>query len=73
MGLPTTILSENMGSEEDEKELIQAGNDLQVFIKSLAKKYPQLFKNRYCRMKIHPSMQHPFFPYEVSLEIKIEE
>jgi hypothetical protein len=62
-----------MVSDEEEKQFLQAMHDLEEFTKVFAKKYPKLFKNGYCGMKVHPSVQHPFFPYEVSLEIKTKE
>jgi len=58
-----------MPSEEEERQFIQADFALRGFVKTFAKKYPKLFKNGYCGMKLHPTAQHPFFPYTVSLEI----
>jgi hypothetical protein len=61
-----------MPSEDEERQFIQATNDVEEFTKLFAKKYPLLFKKGYCGMKVHPSPQHPLFPYTVTLEIKEE-
>jgi len=60
-----------MVSDEEEVQFIQATHDLQEFTRGFSKKYPLLFENGYCGMKVHASiMGPPFFPYEVLLEIR---
>jgi hypothetical protein len=62
-----------MVSDEEATQFNQAMHDLEEFTKMFVKKYPLLFKHGYCGIKVHPSIQHPFFPYEASLEITIKE
>jgi hypothetical protein len=59
-----------MPSEAEENQFIQAINALEEFVKILIKEYPLVFKDGSGDIKISPSLQHPFFPYEVSLEIR---
>ena len=59
-----------MISKEEEIQFIQAMNEIEEFTKKIVKEYPLVFKNGSGGMKIHPSVQHPFFPYEVSLMIE---
>jgi hypothetical protein len=62
-----------MVSVEETTQFFQTMHDLDEFTKMVVKKYPLLFKNGFGGIKIHPSIQHPFFPYEASLEITIKE
>ena len=59
-----------MPSDEEERQFLEAMHDLEEFTRLFVKKYPKLFKNGYCGMKAHSSIQHPFFPFDVFLEIK---
>jgi hypothetical protein len=58
-----------MSSEAKEKQLIIVQNTLSDFVKILVKEYSLIFKDGSGFIKVNPSEQ-PFFPYEVSLEIK---
>ena len=62
-----------MVSDEEEKLIPYAMHDIEEFVKEFAKKYQKLFKSGYYKDVIHPSVQHPFFPFEVTLEIKTKE
>jgi hypothetical protein len=59
-----------MPSDAEETQFIQAMNALEEFVKILIKEYPLVFKDGSGGIKIGPSVQKPFFPYEASLEIK---
>jgi hypothetical protein len=59
-----------MSSGSEEIQFIQAMSALEEFVKILIKEYPLVFKDGSGGIKISPSVQHPFFPYEASLEIK---
>ena len=59
-----------MPSEAEENQFIQATNALKEFIKILIKEYPLVFKDGSGGIRINPSLEHSFFPYEASLEIK---
>ena len=61
-----------MPSEADEEQFIQAMDALTEFIRILVREYPLIFKNGSGVFKLHPLAQ-PFFPYEVSLEIRKKE
>ena len=62
-----------MVSDEEEKLSLQAIHDIEEFVKEFAKKYQKLFKSGYYKDVIHPSVQYPFFPFEVTFEIKAKE
>jgi len=57
-------------SDAEEIQFIQAMNALEEFVKILIKEYPLVFKDGSGGIKISPSSEHPFFPCEVSLEVK---
>jgi hypothetical protein len=59
-----------MVSDRDERLILQAGSELQEFVKMFAKKYAKLFKSGCYAERIFPSIQRPFFPFEVFIEIK---
>lgn len=60
-------------SKEEELQFIQAMNEVEEFTKMIVKKYPLTFKNGSGGMKIHPSLQHPFFPYSVDFFVTKKE
>ena len=59
-----------MVSDEEERLVLQAMHDIEEFVKEFAMKYQKLFTSGYYKDVIHPSVQHPFFPFEVTLEIR---
>ena len=59
-----------MHSEVEEIQFNRAMHALQEFVKILVKEYPLVFKDGSGGIKISPSIQQPFFPYEASLEIR---
>lgn len=61
-----------MPSEIEETQFIQAMNTLAEFVKILVKEYPLVFKNGSGDIKLQSSTQ-PFYPYNVSLEIRKEQ
>jgi len=62
-----------MPSEAEEMQFLQAMHTLENFVKILVKEYPLVFKNGSGEIILHPSLQHPFFPYTVKLEITKKE
>jgi len=60
-------------SEAEESQFIQACYDEQVFVNGLVKKYPLVFKNGTGGITIHPTLQLPFCPYTIKLEITKKE
>jgi hypothetical protein len=62
-----------MPSETEETQFIQAMHALEEFIRILVREYPLVFKDGSGGIKISPSIQKPFFPYEASLEIRKKE
>ena len=61
-----------MPSETEEIQFIQAIHAFEEFVKILVKEYPLVFKDGTGGIKVNPSIQQPFFPYEASLEIKLQ-
>jgi hypothetical protein len=61
-----------MPLEVEENQYAQAKQALTEFIRILVREYPLVFKKDENAFKVHPSKQ-PFFPYEVSLEIRKKE
>jgi hypothetical protein len=59
-----------MPSETEENQFTQAKHALQEFIKIFVKEYPLVFKDGSGGIKINPSTQQPFFPYEATLEVR---
>ena len=59
-----------MPSEVEEIQFNRAMHALQEFVRILVKEYPLVFKDGSGSIKISPSTQQPFFPYEASLEIR---
>ncbi len=59
-----------MSSDAKEIQFIQATHALEEFIKILVKEYPLVFEDGSGSIKVGPSTQQQFFPYEVSLEIR---
>lgn len=59
-----------MPSEVEQAQINQAMRALEEFVKILVKEYPLVFKNGSGGIKVTPSVQHPFFPYEAYLEVK---
>jgi|WetSurMetagenome_2_1015567.scaffolds.fasta_scaffold1762295_1 hypothetical protein len=62
-----------MPSEAEERQALQADNELMDFVKTFVKKYPLVFKSKVHRITIFPSLQHPFFPFKVVLEVTKKE
>ncbi len=62
-----------MVSYEDEKPILQAWHDIAAFVRKFAKKYQRLFKDGHYKDVIPPSNQIPYFPFEVTFEIKTKE
>ena len=56
-----------------EEEFSQAMNALEEFVKILVKEYPLVFKNGSGKIDISPSTSNPFFPYEVTLNVRKKE
>jgi hypothetical protein len=59
-----------MSSEAKKTELLAAMHALEEFVKILVNEYPLIFKDGSSVLKIDPSINKQFFPYQVSLEIK---
>ncbi len=59
-----------MSLEAEKTELKAAMHALEEFVKILVNEYPLIFKNGSRVIKIGPSINKQFFPYEASLEIK---
>ncbi len=59
-----------MSSEVEKTELIAASHALEEFVKILVNEYPLIFKDGVCVIKVGPSINKQFFPYEASLDIK---
>jgi hypothetical protein len=62
-----------MPSEEEQIQFIQAMDALENFVRILVREYPLVFKDGSGGLKISPSIQKQFFPYEASLEIRKKE
>jgi hypothetical protein len=62
-----------MPSEEEQIQFIQATEALENFVRILVREYPLVFKDGSGSLKISPSNQKLFFPYEASLEIRKKE
>ena len=59
-----------MPSDAEEIQFSQAMHALEEFVKIIVKEYPLVFKDGSGTVKIYPSLQQPFFPYEAYLDIK---
>jgi hypothetical protein len=59
-----------MSSEAQKTELLAAKHALKEFVKLLVNEYPLIFKDGSAEIKIDPSIEKQFFPFEASLEIK---
>ncbi len=59
-----------MSSDAEKTEMLAAMHALEEFVKILVNEYPLVFKDGSSTIKIEPSANKQFFPYEVSLEIK---
>jgi hypothetical protein len=59
-----------MPSDAEEIQFNKAIHALEEFVKILVKEYPLVFKDGSGAVKIYPSLQQPFFPYEAYLDIK---
>jgi hypothetical protein len=59
-----------MPSKAEEIQFSRAVHALEEFVKIIVKEYPLVFKDGSGAVKIYPSLQQPFCPYEAYLEIK---
>jgi hypothetical protein len=59
-----------LSSEPEEIQYIQAMHALEEFVKILVVEYPLVFKDGSGVIKIIPSTEKQFFPYEASISIR---
>ena len=59
--------------DEIERLRIQAQAEIEIFVKDFVNKYRPIFTQASWKYRVHPSLiPEIYFPYDVYLEIKIE-